>query len=311
VDAKHAVASQFERLAHDRLAYLDDVEMLFRKRFRLNELRRLQGERKCWWEECKGRDGYVFFYRLVVKRPDQKTLKYLAQLQQQHKGKIFRIDLALDLITANEADAEALNDWLLKHTMLRWRRKGHMLDIENTFYWIEQRKRKRRSNREVVLYPDRESKITGEVDCVHLELRFLNVSACRTAGLSQIDSLLDLDPSEVIKKHLKFTSFDVEAYQQQRVKKAVEDDRKEHRRANKPANEFLDQYRSSIPRRIMSHLKRTQQDRAQGIRNFHPRISMNSVDLDLPKHLEWPIERTGKYLRNSRNAMWSHGEVQR
>jgi hypothetical protein len=293
------VADAFERLTHARYAYIDSIEILVRKRFRLDKLRAIQ-RTKLWDEPCKDRDGNIWGWRVIISQPSRKTLHYLEEVQRDNGGSVFRFDIAIDLIAKDEIDAEELKSLVLTRALLKWRPKGPMLNIEGlddftTTYWIEQNKRKRRSNRDLALYADKPSKVTGEINCVHLELRFLNTRSCKKAGISSAKDLIDLNPAEIFAKNVKFTDFDIDQYHQRRIRKAVKEDRKLHQQQNREISEFEDRYRASRPQRMRGHLKRTQQDRAQIIKQFNPHLPMSPVVLNLPSVLERGIETSGKF----------------
>lgn len=276
-----AALSEFEALVHDRLAYLDSVELFFRKFFPIADPRKKL-------KPCKDRKGAIWGYRLVEQKPDKNTLRWLAQLQQLHGGKVFRVDLALDLITADGESTERLKDWVLRQTLLKSRHDGPMLDVGgNTFYWVDYCN-KRRSGRGLVLYSDKASKVTGEINCVHLELRFQNTAACTKAGLTQIEALFDLDPAKIFKRHIKFTSFNVQAYMRERLRRAIKIECDDYLRGNRKEQKFTDQYRAALSKKFRSILDRVYQGRAQLIHSVNPHLHMNSISVDLPKRLEWP-----------------------
>jgi hypothetical protein len=109
-------------------------------------------------EPCKDRNGNRVGYRLTVHQP---TMTTLAQLDRLHHASLFRFDLAVDFLTLRTTDAEWLKQWLATHLLQRWRRQGPMHDEDNTVYWVEQSYRKRRSQRDMLVYSDRASKISG------------------------------------------------------------------------------------------------------------------------------------------------------
>jgi hypothetical protein len=177
-----------------------------------------------------------------------------------------------------------------------------MLEIDgSTFYWVDYRRRKR-SGRNLALYADKESKITGEIDCVHLELRFQSTAACAKAGLTQIYELADLDPAQLLNKHLKFTDFDVQAFLLERLRRAIAKERDDYLRSDRRYNKFIDQYRTTLSKKFKSFLDRVYQGRAQIIHSINPHLRMNTISLGLPKRLEWPIETARKFMPNSANV---------
>lgn len=271
----------------DVLASIDTVELFFR--FPPKEVARLkaiQYPRVPWIEPCPDRDGRVWGHRLIVHQPTRKALLHLDRMQKQYRGKLCRFDLAVDFIATSPEHAQAIKKWLVGHMLLRWRRRAPMYDVKTTTYWIRQKGRKRRSNRDLAVYADRHSKVTGECDCCHLELKFYRAEAVKQTGYDSVKDLIDLNPSELLAKYVKFA--DLEAFYQKRIRLAVNEDRKQYQ--NKLTSAFTDRYRASLPRRIRGYLKRTMQDRVQWIRDHHPRLTLHPIEngnLNLPTKLEW------------------------
>ena len=61
-------------------------------------------------------------YRLLVQQPSQNTLRLLFGMVT-NKTCINRVDVALDLTTQNQRDADELKDFFYLHLMQRWRGK--------------------------------------------------------------------------------------------------------------------------------------------------------------------------------------------
>ena len=128
-----------------------------------------------------------------------------------------------------------------------------MHDEENGLYWVEQVSRSRRSNRDLVTYDDKPSKITG-TPCTHLELRFYGTASVRKQGFERVTDLIGINPCLLFKRHIKLVEFDPEALKQKQVRAAVKRDIAFYR--GKETSAFNDKYRASIPRRERSILKR-------------------------------------------------------
>jgi hypothetical protein len=130
-----AALNEFEALTRNKFAYLDSVELFFPKFFRMSDPKRKL-------KACEDK-GAIWGWRLVVQKPDKDVLRELQHLQQKYNGKVFRVDLALDLVAASKDDAERLQNWLLQRTLLKSRHNGPMLEIDgSTFYWVDYRRRK-------------------------------------------------------------------------------------------------------------------------------------------------------------------------
>jgi hypothetical protein len=112
---------------------------------------------------------------------------------------VSRFDVALDM----QCDKPSgLREQILRRLVLKWRPKGAMHEVSDTVYWG----RHRHSRRNLVLYTDKHNKMTGELDCVHLELRFLRSDIIRKQGIARPSDLIKLDPKALFAKHLKWTN---------------------------------------------------------------------------------------------------------
>jgi hypothetical protein len=164
----------FENVA----AYCDTVELFFRFALPpgIRTLDRIQGVRTLT-EPCIDQHSKTVGYRVIVHQPKPKAFDVLDRFQASHRGVLCRFDTAADYMFATEAQAEAFAQWLKTHVILKWRRPGQMHDFEGGgVNWIKQSDRTRRSNRDLGVYADRLSKLTGQW-CAHLELKMLRASA--------------------------------------------------------------------------------------------------------------------------------------
>src|SRR5262249_52170997 len=147
---------------------------------------------------------------------------------------------------------------------------------------------KPRAFRNLILYSDKVNKITGEVDCVHLELRFHRAVMVRRQGIHSVRDLLHLNPRELFDKHVTFSDI-AERYVNLRVRKETSRQRKRYQGLD--VSPAADRYHASIPIRVRHLLHKLGHDRAQYLRHIRrPRYkvnSSNSVDFDIPEQLEW------------------------
>jgi hypothetical protein len=166
-----------------------------------------------------------------------------------------------------------------------------MHEEENALYWTELSSRSRRSNRDLVVYEDRPSKITGAA-CTHLELRFYGTPSVRKQGIERIRDLMEINPRLLFQRHVKLVDFDPEELKQRQVRAAIRHDIAFYR--GKETNAFTDKYRASIPRRVSSLVQRQCRGRVQQVKNVYPhhvkRLESISIDvLNLPDRLSWPL----------------------
>ena len=135
-------------------AYLDSIELFFR--FPPSGLAPLRATQPFQLRACKDRKGQVQGHRLTVHQPSRRALRQLQRVQDKCRGKLHRVDVALDLVTASEPEQTALQQWLLSHLLLKWRRPGAMYTVAGTTtYWVAEWSRKRRSRRQLTIYADK------------------------------------------------------------------------------------------------------------------------------------------------------------
>ena len=67
---------------------------------------------------------------VTVQQPTRRTIWEVYKLQLDHNGKLSRFDVAVDLFS--EQEPELIQDYLGQHMLLKYRRPGYMLDIDDT-----------------------------------------------------------------------------------------------------------------------------------------------------------------------------------
>jgi hypothetical protein len=147
-------------------------------------------------EECRNRHGRLVGCRVIRNQPSKATLQQLDQLARKHRGTLHRIDVALDI----EA-RPGLRDRIVSTARLKWSRKGQMHEIERTVYWVY----RKRSRRNLVLYDDKAFRLTGELDCIHLELRLIGADVIRRQGFRRVSELFELNPRQLFERHVKWS----------------------------------------------------------------------------------------------------------
>lgn len=243
-----------------RYATIDTIEIFSRKRptKEYHLVRAIQGYQRVFLHKCYDRDGNLCGWRMIVHQPELRTFLVFECMQAMYRAPFCRFDVAFDQIVA---DAPADKEQLARNLRLKWRPPGQMHDEEGTTYFTRQLERtrdgkKRRSRRDLVMYADRPSKVTGEVNCNHIELRFYGAESVRCAGYASVNDLrTKLNPRKLFQKHIKLSAdFDAEPIIKKVVRAAVNEDRNRHR--VRTWNAFDDRYRASIPRRVRSLLER-------------------------------------------------------
>jgi hypothetical protein len=121
---------------------------------------------------------------LTIVKPDLEAQQFMAALPG---AMVNRIEVAFDLIVGAEIkwalrdlfDAYFVQPWHGKH--VQWREKGGSYSSGT------------RARRKFTWYADRESKVTNDVDCFHLEGRHIGVQWVRRAGVAHPRDLLNFD----------------------------------------------------------------------------------------------------------------------
>jgi hypothetical protein len=266
------------------VAYIDTIELF--SRYSPKEVRRriepIYG-RRLRITECVDRGGRSWGYRIVFQTPSISVLKAILWLEREHHAVLCRVDVAYDLVDSRER--------IETHVLLLWRRSGPMDDETSTLNWVDYRGRKRRGGRSLTLYSDKESKVTGEPNVTHLELKLLNAAAIRRTGLLSALDLIQLNPRKIFERNIKPVEFDGTALIGRLLRKAVAYDRKTRR--HRRESDFADALRASLPRRARRILLRLGVHRAQRAKDLFPAQAKKwkSIPIEvinLPDRLSWP-----------------------
>lgn len=275
------------------LAYIDTVEIFLRScprglRKKINDVQGA-GPRI----DPSGTQGHVWGYRISVHQPKNQTLHLLDEVIAKYHGTLCRFDVAFDFSGISAR-------WLEQRCILRWRRPGPMHDEPNGVYWVSQTARRKRSNRDVALYADRPSKITGEIDCTHFELRFYGTESVRREGFDRPSQLIGLNPERQFRKHIKLVDFDDEAadrfkrrFIRRQVKRLARNDRGlPPRNRSQKERYFLDRYQASYARRVYFVYDKVIHSRVQRVKDINPKHVeklkiLSPQGLYLPRRLSW------------------------
>jgi len=287
-------------------AYIDTVEVFFRYLDRksyhaLHRFARLEEVR---------RGNKLVGYRVIVNQPTKVNLIKLDAFARRLKGILSRVDVALDI---QGPDPEALRKVIVCTAILKWRRKQPMYEVDGTVSWVDfkLKRNKPRAFRNLILYSDKVNKITGELDCVHLELRFHRAVMVRRQGIHSVRDLLHLNPRELFDKHVTFSDI-AKRYVNLRVRKETSRQRKLYQGLD--VSPSVDRYHASIPIRVRHLMHKLGHDRAQYLRHIRrPRYKVtrsSSVDFDIPEQLEWcreirlpPIENIRDLKKRGSNSL--------
>jgi hypothetical protein len=186
------------------VAYIDKLQVWFRwLSWAQREVLLQQHGQDLFMHRC--RVGWM----VVVKRLTEPLLAELHSLMFQHGGKygcISRVDVAFDWPFATQAEADNGKNFLKRHHHLRYRRDQRALQSwveSDAFASIKYSKGSRkRSQKNAVGYSDRKPKIKAQYSC-HFELRLLNATSCKRAGIVRLIDVLQLNPAQLFTRWVK------------------------------------------------------------------------------------------------------------
>ena len=135
-----------------------------------------------------------FRQRIQLRQPTENALRLLAQ---RDDVLINGAEIALDLIFKNWFERKRAIDFLHQHLVRPWHRKHQTIHVDRGRQQagddglIQWRYDARRSApNKTVIYKEEETRVTGELDCLHIEGRTKGVRATRAAGINTPGDLL-------------------------------------------------------------------------------------------------------------------------
>ncbi|HUS96767.1 MAG TPA: hypothetical protein VMX97_08525 [Hyphomicrobiaceae bacterium] len=145
-----------------------------------------------------------FQQRLQLKQP--RDLAFML-LRLMNKGEylINYAEVALDLITASDADHDALRAVLDRCLVQPYHGKRKLSAYRDTSYSAY----KRWTGNSITLYSDRESKVTGETNCNHVEWRISGARSVVSAKLATFEEVLKFDHQAFWRKKLRLYDVDL------------------------------------------------------------------------------------------------------
>jgi hypothetical protein len=100
------------------------------------------------------------------------------------------VEIALDIIYADELTAEAVMDAMTATIAQPWAGDRDVVTIDNSTYTGQ---RKKGRHHHWGAYVDKPCRITGEVACAHLENRHVTPQLLRKIGIDDVTAMLDFD----------------------------------------------------------------------------------------------------------------------
>jgi hypothetical protein len=130
-------------------------------------------------------------------QPTKGSIAYISRCFPEHK--VSRVDVALDLIAIGWTETGAIAARLNATMTQPWRGNRRTHTEKSTLYLAA-----RTSRRNVALYADRPSKVTGE-PAVHVEFRYTGTAACKRRGIYHIGDLLNFDPGICLQRDMRIS----------------------------------------------------------------------------------------------------------
>jgi hypothetical protein len=170
-------------------AYIDKLGCWLRDPLRSSDLARLRQHCE-WlkhWEEEASFDPDLQ-QRLQLYQPKPRALELLARRNDVHFN---YLENSLDWIFRTEGENDDAHAYLDHHLIKNCHRQQGIRYVGGTRY-----SGPRRASNVLVVYSDRECRLTGVTPCTHIEWRLRGSAALGQAGLGSIRDLLTLDHYE-------------------------------------------------------------------------------------------------------------------
>lgn len=178
-------------------AYVDVIHVWFQETLNARQVAWFRGQcgsshsqdRAPWWDRSYNQE-----FRL--RQPSKEALEFLAR---RNDVLLTYAELALDIIMDDEQGCGHLLDIFEKHYLQRWHGKRET----KFFAGVGGRTAKGRSRGTTISwYADRPSKITGEVNCFHIEAQVQGSGALRRIGINHPRDLLSFDHAALWRRQL-------------------------------------------------------------------------------------------------------------
>lgn len=147
----------------------------------------------------------IWRYRLIINQPSRYCIELIQLYARIDRNlSLYRFHLALDVI-------ELYAGWTYEEVVdvveclfhMRYRRGSDLiLEYEGTIYSVFAKRRKSRPYRNTCSYNGRHSKITGEENAIHFEIRLERKRSVQTAGIHEPIDIFSLDLLEFFAKNI-------------------------------------------------------------------------------------------------------------
>ena len=210
-----ATAALPEQIPSARFHYFDVVKFWLRNPLDQVLLKQVA-------EHCGGRphlqNGCPFdarySQRIDLYQPKPAALRLLASLDE---SLLNYVEIACDLVLADEAAARRYVEFFKDHFLQRWHRTSMPVavyykgpDLTGYCTRTSPEPGKRRGGTWFVCYSDRPCRITNDPHCFHAEIRIQGVQALRRMGIYHVRGLVDFNFSDYFVENLKLYELDLE-----------------------------------------------------------------------------------------------------
>ena len=202
---KETVEAEFAAVVqhiHEPIVFFDTMQVLLRHGLSARKLAQIQaamGGDVHYFTRKQPNAGYP--RRLLIQLPTQAGLKLLHEFAPEHL--VNRLDVALDLTVKSQESLEILDDFIFRRLVQPWHGERHVQTSRSVRYFA----RDPWTNRNLAIYSDRPSKITGG-PCLHIEMRIRNADACRRYKVSSISDLLQIDIRGLLRRQIRLAAVD-------------------------------------------------------------------------------------------------------
>ncbi|MCK1536439.1 MULTISPECIES: hypothetical protein [unclassified Bradyrhizobium] len=183
--------------------YVDSTELFSTRKFHPAFVRAVKANSGSSWPKpiWDQKDQHTIWgNRLIVHQPSRYCIDLLQLYAQiDPKLSLYRVHLALDVIQLYECRTYGEVVDVLKNLLhLRHRRHSDWIfEYEGTTYSIYASRRKSRPYRNLCVYNSKPSKITGEDNAVHVEIRMEKKRSVQAAGIFEPIHILSIKPEQV------------------------------------------------------------------------------------------------------------------
>jgi hypothetical protein len=166
--------------------YIDNVQVWLTEPLGPRQRRWLQNRCDCFVDDQPAPFDPRYRQRVQIRQPPETVLEWIVQ---QADAYVNRLELALDLVFASEREKEEAETFIRKHLVKNHRGKQDIrLQGGTTTMYLAAPE----AANNIVTYGDQECRITGEINCLHIEWRKRGGAAVRQEGITT-KNLNDID----------------------------------------------------------------------------------------------------------------------